>query len=266
MGMIASSSLSAAEALMLLFPRRSSAEDLLKITFSELCMKGILSIGKEYDYASARSDRQVLYTYVYYFEDELEGETLLPHQQFIVSLFEEEDRIKVTNLAPRIKRKIRDIGRYKKEFVHDALVIKRLLNPAYPLQKALELYVLTAQGKECRQELKECISEAENNLPNWVNGNDEDQLLPFLSKMNERILLLRYCWLEHEIDWETILPKIADVKSLRSTLNIGTAVRNVSYGVGISLGGSMSGGYSGGGGGFSYGGGDFGGGGASGSY
>ena len=266
MGIIDHSILSAAEALMLLFPRRSSAEDLLKITFSELCMKGILDMGKEYDYVSHHSDRQALYTYVYYYQEEAEGKTLLPHQQFLVSLFEEDDRIKVSSLAPKIRKRIKDVGRFKKEYLHDALVIKKLLEPAYPLNKTLEWYTLTEDGKECKKQLIELISRAENNIPGWVKKRSDDQLYPFLEKIEERILLLRYCWLEHEIDWDKILPSIADIKSLGSTLNIGSSMRNISYGMGISLGGSLSSGYSSGGGGFSFGGGDFGGGGASGSY
>ena len=102
-------------------------------------------------------------------------------------------------------------------------------------------------------------------MPELINNCKNSEILELLVEIKSNILLLHYCWLESEVDWQEILPKMTSLNLSESNINTGFN-HNISMVSGFVWGGFFSSGYSINYTNFSFGGGDFGGAGSGDSY
>jgi uncharacterized membrane protein YgcG len=259
-----STSLSVAETLMLLFPRRSDSSDLLKITFSELCLLGVLEVKLEYEYASRHSDRLTGYKYVYLNRTQCEQAPLLAHQVLLTSLFENEEGLKMTLFARRLGKSLSNRKEYKQRYIFDSLKERTLLKETFESSKHLELYSYQNKGKEEVKNIELLLEKAERNLPMWMTQGKKEEIRSSLEELGKYMLLLPYVVIKREVDWSKLFP---DFQELLLSTHGGDSLAVDSFSTFnfLSLGGfSLQSGLDVSG--FSYGGGDFGGGGASDDY
>ncbi len=256
-------SLSAAEVLMLLFPRRSDAVDLLKITFSELCFLGVFEVKHEYEYASHHSDRLTGYNFVYFNRDKFLVSNLQPHHLILTSILEQEERLKLTTYSKRLGKTFKRRSDYKVKFIFKALESKNLLKEFFAFSRFLDLYSTQEKTKNELNRLTSFIEKAEAEFPIYLENSYVGDAQALLEELGNHVLLLSYIVVKKEIEWGEFLPKIQELVSTHFNHQFNSAaIPAINYlglsGFSFQIGLDFNG--------VSFGGGDFGGGGASGEY